>query len=70
LAWQIDSILKTTDSQSDIGAVKRIFNDLVRLLECLRLMEANLHQLRETLALLELIRIDIVALLTLPKPRL
>jgi hypothetical protein len=63
LASQIDSILKTTDAQSGIGAVKRIFNDLVRLLECLRLMEANLHQLRETLALLELIRIDIVALL-------
>jgi hypothetical protein len=63
LAWQIDAILTTTDSSLGMGAVKRIFNDLVRLLECLRLMEANLHQIRETVALLELIRLDTIALL-------
>jgi len=63
LAGQIDAILTSTTSLSGIGAVRRIFNDLVRLLECLRLMEHNLHHIRETLFLLELIRIDTIELL-------
>jgi hypothetical protein len=63
LAGQIDAILTSTTSLSGIGAVRRIFNDLVRLLECLRLMEQNLHHVRETLLLLELIRIDTIELL-------
>src|SRR4030095_7413048 len=38
-------------------------NDLVRLLECLKMIEQNLHQIRETLLLLEFIRVDTIELL-------
>jgi hypothetical protein len=63
LAWQINSILTNTGEQLGIDAVRRIFNDLVRLLECLHLMEGNLHQGRENLILLDLVRVETIALL-------
>jgi hypothetical protein len=63
LAWQINTILTKTGTQLGIDAVRRIFNDLVRLLECLKLMEPNLHHGRENFILLELIRLDTIALL-------
>jgi hypothetical protein len=63
LAWQINTILTKTGQQLGMDAVKRIFNDLVRLLECLKIMEGNLHQGSENFILLDLIRIDTIALL-------
>jgi hypothetical protein len=63
LESQIDLILGNTDYLPILQAVRRIFNDLVRMLDCLRLMEANLHQVGETLALLELVQADTIALL-------
>lgn len=63
LESQIDLILGNTEYLPILQAVRRIFNDLVRLLDCLRLMEANLHQVGETLALLELVQADTLALL-------
>lgn len=63
LESQIDLLLSNTQYLPVLQAVRRIFNDLVRLLECLRLMEDNLHQVRETLALLDIIRSDTLALL-------
>ena len=44
-------------------AIRRVFLDLVRLLDCLHLMESNLHQVRETLSLFDLIQADTLALL-------
>jgi hypothetical protein len=63
LAWQINTILTKTGEQRGMEAVRRIFNDLVRLLECLKLMEPNLHHGRENFILLEMIRLDTIALL-------
>lgn len=64
LESQIDLILGNTEYLLPIlKAVRQIFNDLVRLLDCLRLMEANLHQVSETLALLELVQADTLSLL-------
>lgn len=63
LESQIDLILGNTEYLPILQAVRRIFNDLVRLLDCLRLMESNLHQVGETLALLELVQSDTLALL-------
>ena len=63
LAWQINTILTKTETQLGMDVVKRIFNDLVRLLECLKIMEGNLHQGSENFFLLELIRVDTIALL-------
>lgn len=63
LESQIDLILGNTKYLPVLQSVRRIFNDLVRLLDCLRLMEANLHHVRETLALLELVQADTLSLL-------
>ncbi|MGH9931530.1 MAG: hypothetical protein ACREA9_20165 [Pyrinomonadaceae bacterium] len=63
LASQIEIILSSSNTAQGVEAVKRIFNYLVRLLECLEPMEANLHRVRESLALFELIRDDLTALL-------
>lgn len=63
LESQIELILGNTEYLPILKAVRRIFNDLVRLLDCLRLMEANLHQVGETLALLELVQADTLSLL-------
>jgi len=63
LESQIDLILGNTEYLPILQAVRRIFNDLVRLLDCLQLMEANLHQVAETLALLELVQADTLSLL-------
>ncbi|MCM3904158.1 MAG: hypothetical protein ND866_20840 [Pyrinomonadaceae bacterium] len=64
LESQIDLILGNTDYLLPIlKAVRQIFNDLVRLLDCLRLMEGNLHQVSETLALLEIVQADTLSLL-------
>lgn len=64
LESQIDLILSNTEGGLPIlQAVRRIFNDLVRLLDCLRLMEANIHHVSETLALLELVQDDTLSLL-------
>lgn len=63
LEFQIDSILASTDYAPNLQAVRRIFNDLVRLLDCLRLMEPSLYQVSETLALLELVQADTLSLL-------
>lgn len=63
LESQIDLILGNTQYLPILQAVRRIFNDLVRLLDCLRLMEANLYQVGETLALLELVQADTLSLL-------
>jgi hypothetical protein len=64
LEAQIDLILGNTEYLLPIlKAVRRIFNDLVRLLDCLRLIEANLHRVAETLALLELVQEETLALL-------
>lgn len=64
LESQIDLILGNTDYLLPIlKAVRQIFNDLVRLLDCLRLMEANLHQVSETLSLLEIVQADTLSLL-------
>jgi hypothetical protein len=56
-------MLSETGNQPVLLAVRRIFNDLVRFIDCLHLMESNLHQSRETLELLQLIHIDTLALL-------
>lgn len=63
LESQIDLILGNTEYLPILQAVRRIFNDLVRLGDCLRLMEPHLNQVGETLALLELIHVDTLALL-------
>lgn len=63
LESQIDLILGNTEYLPVLQAVRRIFNDLVRLLDCLRLMEVNLHHVGETLALLELVQADTLSLL-------
>jgi hypothetical protein len=63
LESQIDLILGNTEYLPILQAVRRIFNDLVRLLDCLRLMEANIHQVSETLALLEIVQADTLLLL-------
>lgn len=63
LASQIETILNNANVGHGVEAVKRIFNYLVRLLECLEPMESNLHRVSETLALFELIRDDMAALL-------
>jgi hypothetical protein len=63
LESQIELILGNTEYLPILQAVRRIFNDLVRLLDCLRLMEPNIHQVGETLALLELVQSDTIALL-------
>jgi len=70
LESQIDLILGNTNYEPPIlQAVRQIFNDLVRLLDCLRLMEANLPQVSETLALLELVQADTIALLDFTENR-
>ncbi|MCM3869778.1 MAG: hypothetical protein ND895_03625 [Pyrinomonadaceae bacterium] len=63
LESQIDLILGNTECLPILKAVRRIFNDLVRLGDCLRMMEPHLHQVGETLALLELVQADTLALL-------
>lgn len=63
LARQINTILVNTGEQLGIDAVRRIFNDLVRLLECLKIMEGNLHQGRENFLLLDQVRVETIALL-------
>jgi hypothetical protein len=63
LESQIDLILGNTEYLPILQAVRRIFNDLVRLLDCLRLMEANIHQVAETLALLQRVQADTLSLL-------
>ena len=63
LESQIDLILGNTEYLPILKAVRQIFNDLVRLLDCLRLMEAHLHQVSETLALLDLVQADTLSLL-------
>lgn len=63
LESQIDLILGNTEYLPILQAVRRIFNDLVRLGDCLRLMEPYLHQVGETLALMELIHEDTLSLL-------
>jgi hypothetical protein len=63
LASQIDLMLSESDDKPVLVAIRRIFLDLVRLLDCLHLMEPTLHQVRETLALFELIQADTFALL-------
>ncbi len=63
LESQIDLILGNTQYLPILQTVRRIFNDLVRLLDALRLMEANLYQVGETLALLELVQADTLSLL-------
>lgn len=63
LESQIDFILGNTEYLPILQAVRRIFNDLVRLGDCLRLMEPHLHQVGETLALLDLVQVDTLALL-------
>jgi hypothetical protein len=63
LASQIDSMLRENGNEPVLIAVRRIFNDLVRFIDCLHLMESNLHQSRETLEILQLIHIDTLALL-------
>lgn len=63
LASQIETMLKESDNQPMLLAVRRIFNDLVRFIDCLHLMKPNLHHGHETLELLQIIRIDTLALL-------
>ena len=63
LESQIDLILGNTEYMPILKAVRRIFNDLVRLLDCLRLMEPNIHHIGETLELLELVQSDTLSLL-------
>ena len=63
LESQIDLILGNTEYLPILQAVRRIFNDLVRLGDCLRLMEPYLNQVGETLALLDLVRVDTLSLL-------
>jgi hypothetical protein len=63
LSSQIDLMLSESEDKPVLVAIRRVFLDLVRLLDCLHLMESNLHQVRETLALFELIQADTLALL-------
>ena len=63
LESQIDLILGNTEYLPILQAVRRIFNDLVRLGDSLRLMEPYLHQVGETLALLELVQAETLSLL-------
>ena len=63
LASQIDSMLSESGDQPVLIAVRRIFNDLVRFIDCLHLVEPNLHQSKETLELLKLIHADTLSLL-------
>jgi hypothetical protein len=63
LESQIDLILGNTEYLPILEAVRRIFNDLVRLGDCLRLMEPYLHQVGETLAILEIVQSETLSLL-------
>ena len=64
---QIDSIVNDISPLPLQQTVRRVFDDLIRLLDCLRMIGASLHQVGETLALFELINLEARALVEFTK---
>ncbi len=64
---QIDSIVTDISPLLLQQTVRRVFDDLIRLLDCLRMIGTSLHQVGETLALFELINLEARALVEFTK---
>ena len=64
---QIDSIVNDISPLPLQQTVRRVFDDLIRLLDCLRMIGTSLHQVGETLALFELIDLEARALVEFTK---
>ena len=64
---QIDSIVADIWPLPLQQTVRRVFDDLIRLLDCLRMIGTSLHQVGETLALFELIDLEARALVEFMK---